>query len=88
MKLKNGFVLRDLGGQSVVVAVGEATKSFNGIIKLNESSAFLWKQMKDDFSKEQLVSALLAEYDVEENVASQNVDYFVDTLKNNGVIED
>jgi hypothetical protein len=88
MKLKNGFVLRDLGGQSVVVAVGEATKSFNGIIKLNESSAFLWKQMKDDFSKEQLVSALLAEYDVEEDVASQNVDYFVDTLKNNGVIED
>ena len=88
MKLKNGFVLRDLGGQSVVVAVGEATKSFNGIIKLNESSAFLWKQMKDDFSKEHLVSALLAEYDVEEDVASQNVDNFVDTLKNNGVIED
>lgn len=88
MKLKNGFVLRDLGGQSVVVAVGEATKSFNGIIKLNESSAFLWKQMSGDFSKEQLVSALLSEYDVEESVASQNVDYFVDTLKNNGVIED
>jgi hypothetical protein len=88
MKLKNGFVLRDLGGQSVVVAVGEATKSFNGIIKLNESSAFLWKQMSADFSKEQLVSALLSEYDVEESVASQNVDYFVDTLKNNGVIED
>ena len=88
MKLKNGFVLRDLGGQSVVVPGGEATKSFTGIIKLNESSAILWKQMKDDFSKEQLVSALLAEYDVEENVASQNVDYFVDTLKNNGVIED
>lgn len=87
MKLKKGFVLRDLGGQSVVVAVGEATKTFNGIIKLNETSAFLWKKLEGDFTKEILVNCLLEEYDVEKDVAEKNVDYFVDTLVKNGIIE-
>lgn len=88
MKLKSGFILRELRGQSVVVAVGDATKSFNGIIKLNESSAYLWKQLKGEFSKESLVQALLDEYDVDNEVAIKNVDYFVSTLKDNGIIEE
>lgn len=88
MKLKSGFVLRELRGQSVVVAVGDATKSFNGIIKLNESSAYLWKQLKGEFSKESLVQSLLNEYDVEKDVAIKNVEYFVGTLKENGIIEE
>ena len=35
MKIKNGFVLRDVGGQAVVIAVGEASKTFHGMINLN-----------------------------------------------------
>ena len=37
MKIKNGFMLRKVGAQNVVVAVGEASRSFNGIIRLNDS---------------------------------------------------
>ena len=42
MKIKNGFVLRVVGGESVVVPVGEMSKKFHGMINLNETGAFLW----------------------------------------------
>lgn len=43
MKIKDGFMLRKVGGQYVVVAFGEASRSFNGIIRLNETGKFLWE---------------------------------------------
>ena len=44
MKIKQGFMLREVAGNYVVVAVGEASKKFNGVINLNESGAFIWKK--------------------------------------------
>ena len=41
MKIKNGFVAKEIAGQYVVVALGQASKIFNGIIKLNESGKFI-----------------------------------------------
>ena len=43
MKIKNGFVVRKVGGESVVVPVGEMSKEFHGMINLNETGAFLWE---------------------------------------------
>ena len=42
MKIKNGFVVREIAGECVVVALGEASKVFNGIIKLNETGKIIW----------------------------------------------
>ena len=53
MKIKDGFMLRKVGGQYVVVALGEASRSFNGIIRLNESGKFLWEQLSADKTPEQ-----------------------------------
>ena len=47
MKIKNGFILRNVSDAYVVVAVGEAAKDFNGMITLNETGAFLWKTLAD-----------------------------------------
>lgn len=41
MKIRKGFILRKVGEQNVVVAVGEASRSFNGIIRLNDSGRYL-----------------------------------------------
>lgn len=81
MKIKDGFILRKVGGQNVVVALGEASRSFNGIIRLNETGKFLWEQLSGDKTKEQLCSALLSEYDVTEEQAQRDVAEFIDTLK-------
>ena len=81
MKIKDGFMLRKVGGQYVVVALGEASRSFNGIIRLNESGKFLWEQLSADKTPEQLCAALLSEYDVTPEQAQSDVAAFTEKLK-------
>ena len=47
MKIKKGFVVREIAGQSVVVALGSATKDFNGMIKLNDSGRVIWDMLSE-----------------------------------------
>lgn len=81
MKIKDGFILRSVSDAYVVVAVGEATKSFNGMITLNETGAFLWKALADGCAdKAELVEKLLGEYEVDHALAEKDVDTFVKQL--------
>ena len=82
MQLKEGYVLREVAGNYIVVAVGDAVKNFNGIINLNESAAFLWKLLSKDVTEEQLVEKLLEEYEVEREMAEKDVKAFLDKLTN------
>lgn len=82
MKIKENFILRELCGNYIVVAVGAQTLDFQGLIKLNECGAFLWKQMADtDVTEEALLQALLAEYDVDEARAKADLEAFIHSLK-------
>ncbi len=87
MKIKQGFMLREVAGNFVVVAVGEASKNFNGVINLNESGAFLWKQLMSETTNEKLLDALLNEYDVSEEIAKKDIEMFVDKLKEADILE-
>lgn len=87
MKIKKGFVLREVGGESVVVPVGEMSKKFHGMINLNETGAVLWKFFSEEHSIDEGVEALLAEYDVEESLARADVEQFVKTITENGFAE-
>ena len=88
MKIKKGFVVREIAGQSVVIAVGSASKIFNGIIKLNESGMILWNLLVDGADKNALVEALLAEYDIDKATAEADVDKFVGVLRDAGALDD
>lgn len=81
MKIKNGFMLREVASQTMVVAVGEASKTFNGIIRLNSTGKFLWENMQEDTTKDQLVSKMTAEYDIDAATAEKDIDAFIDILK-------
>lgn len=81
MKIKQGFILREVAGNYIVVAVGSAVKEFNGVINLNETGAFLWKKLQDGADEEGLVQALLGEYEVEEDLARKDVKAFVEKLQ-------
>ena len=63
-----------------MVAVGEAVKEFNGVINLNETGAFLWKILQEGATEEQLLNALLEEYEVEKELAEKDVKAFVAKL--------
>ena len=87
MKIKNGFVAKEIAGQYVVVALGAASKIFNGIIKLNESGKFIWDKLAVGAEKEDVITALLAEYDVDRETAETDFDKFVETLKGANILE-
>ena len=81
MKIKEGFILREVAGSYIVVAVGNAVKDFNGVINLNETGAFLWKILEKGAEKEDLISALLAEYEVEAELATKDIEKFIEKLE-------
>lgn len=87
MKIKKGFVLRVVGGENVVVPVGEMSKIFHGMINLNDTGAFMWKFFTEEHTLEEGVSALCGEYDVTEERARLDVQKFMDTVLQNGFAE-
>lgn len=87
MKIKKGFILRAVGGESVVVPVGELSKSFHGMINLNETGAFLWKFFEQEHTVEEGVDALCGEYEVERELAETDVKKFAEVILTNGFAE-
>ncbi len=86
MKIKSGFVIRAVGGEYVVVPVGERTKTFHGMINLNETSAFIWNFFTAEHTVQECVDALCAEYDVEREQAEADVCQFTEMLEKNGFL--
>jgi len=80
MKLKDGFVLRTVAGETVVLPIAGVT-DFDMMITLNDTGKFLWERLAVGAEETELVSALLAEYDVTEELAAQSVAAFVARLK-------
>ena len=87
MKIKKGFVVREVGGETVVVPVGAMSKQFHGMINLNQTGAFLWKKLEIGATEEELVKDIISEYQVEEEVAKKDVSAFIQRLKEKGLVE-
>ncbi len=86
MQIKKDFTIQKVGGSYVAVAVGESSKNFHGMIRLNETGAFLWNLMAEkDCSEGDLVDAILAEYDVDRETVAADVRRIVETLAQNEI---
>ena len=88
MKIKDGFVVRDIMGQCVVVATGEASESFSGMIKLNDTGKVIWEGVASGKSEDEIVDFIVNEYDVEEDHAKTSIKKFIDEMKDKGFILD
>lgn len=87
LKIKEGFILREVGGTSCVVAVGKASKNFKGMITLNETGVLLFKELLNGSTKELLTQKLLNEYEIDELTAECDVEDFIMKLLDGGIIE-
>ena len=85
MKLKDGFLMRQVAGKTVVLPCDEAL-DLNMMITLNDTGAFLWEKLQEETTQEALVAALLGEYDVDEETAKASVAAFVEKLNANGFL--
>lgn len=86
MKLKEGFILREVAGENVVVPSGD-TLNLNMMITLNETGRFLWERLEKGAEEADLVNALLGEYDVSESDAKAHVSAFIEKLSAHDFLE-
>ena len=82
MKLREGFLLREVAGETVVIPSGDAL-DLNMMITLNDTGRFLWERLNQGAEEQELVNALLSEYEVDEATAKNGVKSFIEKLKQN-----
>lgn len=89
MKIKNGFVLREVCGEQVIVGEGLDAINFGKLLSLNETAAWLWKEAKamDDFSVDTLAAKLCEEYEVSSAEAKADVAEMIAEWQSVGVVE-
>ena len=86
LKIDKEYVLRQIGDDYIIVPVGQAALSFNGMITVNETGAFLWEQLVKGTSKEGLLQTLLETYEVIQEEAERDIDEFLDVLYKNSIL--
>ena len=86
MKLKPDFQIVQMANDYMLVPTGDQIDSFNGTVILNEVSAFILNQLKEDLEKEDLVERLVMEFDVESATAWEDVDAAVEKMKQIGIL--
>lgn len=87
MKKKNGFNLRTVCGEKIIVAEGKENIDFSNIIVLNESAAYLWEKVSDnEFTAEEMAKWLTEEYDIDEETAKRDANTLAKQWMEAGII--
>lgn len=81
IKSKQGFLIRKLNDEYMIVAIGAASEQFNGMIRVNETGAFLWNALKDGITEEALVGKMLERFeDLDEATAKADLAEFLSAI--------
>lgn len=88
MRIKRGFVLREVAGQNMVIATGEASKDFHGMIKLNDTGKEIWQGLQEGISVAEIAKRIQEKYDVEYEKAMEDTENFVEKIKEAGFLVD
>ena len=87
MKIKNGFVLRRVLDEAIVIASGEVSKNFHGMVKLNDSAADIWEWIVEGCEEKELALKLSQKYDLEADKALVDVRSMISQMADAGLIE-
>ena len=86
-KASENIILREIAGESILVPVGPLARRVHGMISLSESGRILWDCLQRECAEEELVNALLSEYDVDEQTAREDVTAFLEKLSGFGLLQ-
>lgn len=82
MKIKSDYKVRKIAGESVIVRMGVQNVKMTSIISLNSTSEWLWEQLQgEEFYAEKVADLLVAEYEVDYDVARHDAERWIEMLK-------
>ena len=88
MKIKDGFVLRQMCGENIVAGEGLQHINFNKLLSLNESAAYLWKELVGkEFTQEEMAELLIERYGIDKQLAMTDSGNLMNAWINAGVAE-
>ncbi len=87
MKIKDGYILREIADSLIVVPIGKRVVEFNGLMMLSESASLLWKKLQHGAEIEELVQEILNEYDIDEITARKDVLEFINELQTKELLQ-
>lgn len=88
MKIRKGFVVREVAGEIIAVPTGELVKDFQEIITLTKSAKFVWDLLQEDRTIEDIKSKLVEKYKIDEERAQKDIEQFIENLREANVIEE
>lgn len=88
MRIKTGYRLRDIAGETIVVNQGTHGADMTRVISLNSSAKLLYQELAGkDFSAEDVVKVLADTYDIDLDLARKGADMWIDSMKECGILE-
>ena len=88
MKIKSGFVMKDVAGSKVVLPLGERRLDLNGIITFNDVGAEVFNMLDGTNSVEEIVAKIAKDYEVSTEIVAADVNELIEKMRANGLIED
>ncbi len=87
MKIKAGFILKNVAGSNLIVPIGENLVDFSQMITINETGAFLFEKLTVGAELDELATAMTEEYDIDFETAKADAEKFVELLSSEGMLE-
>ncbi len=89
MRIKDGFELKNINGEYIVISKEKSILMPHNSIILTDTAVFLWNLLKNqDVTKAEMLNALIENFDISTVLALGNIDVFVRTMRENGIIEE
>ena len=88
MKIREGFILRQVMDIYAVIGIGSEAYVPNRIMSVNETGAFLWRMLENGAEKQELIDALLQEYETDPQTAEKDVEAFLNELRDKKLVEE
>lgn len=87
MKIKDGFVVREIADSIVVVPTSDLLKEYRGMLTLNQSGQFIWKLLQNEVTEEELIAKLAEKYHLKHEKAKTDIEAFLNTLREKKILE-
>lgn len=81
MRINGEYVLREIAGEFILIPVGNTAMEMNGMITLNEVGVLIWNRLRNECTKEELLEAILDDFEIDVEHARRDLDEFLQQLK-------
>ena len=88
MPIKNDYMLKNVGNEYMIIPTSNTNVNFSKIFNINETAAFIFKNLQEERSKEEILELMSVEYDAPKDVLSADIDEFIKELKKRGIYHD